>query len=103
MSTNEQLHLLGSARQRYADGTFKVMQRPFYQLSIHEFMKSEDFTKQAPLVFALMSGKCQGDYEEVFQAIKELLSPDPEVEVIMDFEVAMWISVKECVSFCSIA
>ena len=40
-------------------------------------------------------GKKQEDYTRVFQSINALLEPDPEVEeMIIDFEVAMWTSIR---------
>lgn len=64
-------------------------------LYTHTFIKSDNFAKQVPLVFVIMSGKWQGDYGKVFKGIKELFTPDPEVEeAIMDFKAAMWTSAR---------
>lgn len=68
-ATDEQLELLKSAREWYADGTFGLVRRPFYQLySIHAFIVNEDnLREQAPLAFIIMSAKTKSQYKEVMK------------------------------------
>ena len=42
-------------------------------------MKTDDYTKQVPLVFALMSGEKTKDYKAVIKAVLEML-PVPKVD-----------------------
>ena len=40
---------------------------------IHCLLKKNGQMKQVPLAFALMSGKCKGDYRKVIKKVKGLL------------------------------
>ena len=96
-ATNEQYDVLSLSKNWYADGTFKVIKKPFKQLfSIHAFVKGEDGkTKQVPLCFAVMSRRKARDYKAVLRAVKKKL-PDLNVKsVTLDFEKAMWIAFRE--------
>ena len=50
--------------------------------------------KQVPLVYVLISGKWKEDYAAIFEAGKKL-SNVAVLEVVMDFEAAMWKGVRE--------
>ena len=95
-ATDSQLSLLSRAKCWYADATFKVVREPFKQLfSVHAFVKSDNASKQLPLVTCLMSRRKKKDYQSVFRAVKEMLPSPPRVKRIMlDFEAATWKAVR---------
>ena len=90
-ATRHQLDLLNRAKSWYVDATFKLCRQPFTQLlTVNAFVRADDYVKQVPLVFVLMSGKRKRDYRAVFRELLELL-PSPALrQVTLDFECAVW-------------
>ena len=73
-ATEQQLHHLSKAKTWYVDGTFKLCRHPFTQLlSINAFIRYEDYVKQVPLLFVLMSGRKKSDYKQVNTSNSTLL------------------------------
>ena len=69
-ASDAQLKLLQKAKILYFDATFKVAQKPFYQLlSVHVFIKSGEHSKQVPVAFFMMSRRRRIDYEAVIKKI----------------------------------
>ena len=88
-ATDRQLQLLANAKVWYVDGTFRVVRQPFSQLfSIHAFVRGhEDNIKQVPLVFVLMSGRKQSDYQAVLTELKSKLPENINlVKIVANFE-----------------
>ena len=92
LATDAQLNLLAGAKRWYADGTFKVVRKPFYQLwTIHAFLRKNDNVKQFPLLFCLISSRRKRDYKAVLRSVFNLLLSAPSVEeFVTDFESATW-------------
>ena len=65
-------------------------------MTINAFVKTDDYTKQVPLVFALMSGKKTKDYKAVIKAVLEMLPVPPAVrKITVDFEMTVWKTLRE--------
>ena len=97
-ATQQQLDVLRHAKRWYLDGTFKVVREPFVQLwSIHAFVCKDKDMKQLPLLFVFMSSRRTMDYNAVFQTLSDLLgTPVPVEEMVLDFELSLWKSIKIC-------
>ena len=92
-ATTKQVELRRSVEQVFMDGTFKVVKKPFAQLfSFHGFLKDDDgqTVKQVPLVYVLMSRRRKRDYVAVFKAIRNLAPNLNDVDMVTDFESAIW-------------
>lgn len=94
-ASDAQLKLLKKAKILYFDATFKVAQKPFYQLlSVHVFIKSGEHIKQVPVAFFMMSRRRRIDYEAVIKKIFQLCDNMAVQQVVADFEAALWAAVK---------
>ena len=59
-------------------------------------MKTDDYTKQVPLVFVLMSGGKTKDYKAVIKAVLAMLPvPQAVSKITVDFEMAVWKTLRE--------
>ena len=98
------MQLLHTAATWYADGTFKVVRKPFLQLfTIHSFIRQEESIKQVPLVFVLMSSRKKKDYRKVLTAVLELLPSVPRCRrIVIDFERALWRAFQSLMPQCEL-
>lgn len=98
--TNKQRQFLGLCRRWYLDGTFKVCPDGFVQLyTINGFLKAVNRDViQVPFVLILMSRRQKQDYVEVFEYVKTQLLTICVVEIVSDFEGAIFSAVKDCFS-----
>ena len=96
-ATPMQINLLSQATTWYMDGTFKVVRDPYVQLfGIHAFIRSGHNVKQVPLVNVLMSRRQAIDYIAVFNALINRMEGELKLEeVVLDFELATWQSLKD--------
>ncbi|KAL8618277.1 hypothetical protein ACOMHN_000177 [Nucella lapillus] len=88
-ATRAALRLLSRANIWYMDGTFSMAPKIYGQIYV---IRAELGNSAISYVYALICGKHQGEYEELFRAIvtkcqEEHLYPDP-VTVSIDFEKA---------------
>jgi hypothetical protein len=100
--TEHQMELLKRAKRWFLDGTFRIAKSPFMQLwSIHAMIRVKNEMKQVPLAFVLMSRRTRRDYEKVLKLIYEVifLKRARVVEVVCDFEKAVWQAVHLVLPF----
>ena len=91
-ATEQQIGHISRAKSWYIDGTFKLCRHPFSQLlTVNAFVRTEDYAKQVPLLFVLMSGRKKSDYRQVLHALMNILSNETSVQhITIDFERALW-------------
>jgi hypothetical protein len=107
-STRLQLEYLARSRTWYADGTFKIVSRPFYQLwtvcaHVRRSGAAADLQREMKvhtgLVYAIMSGKGKSLYREVIVSLVRHMNDlgfAPRVRhVVLDFERASWSAFQE--------
>ena len=102
LATKEQLRVLHKMRKVYVDGTFKLVDRPFYQLfSIQGFVEHAGVFKLVPLAFVIMSRRREEDYVAVFESIKQKCNAQSEDgygmdlrAICLDFELAVWKAIR---------
>ena len=97
LATEQQLAYLAKCKRWYIDGTFKLVDLPFRQLfTINGFLKSKDGSmKQVPLAFVLMTSRKAADYVAVFEEILRLVRYPSVVEIVSDFEKAIWVAIRK--------
>ena len=99
-ATPMQLNLFKKVQTIYLDGTFKAVNKKLFKqlFSIHAFVRCEDNVKQIPLINVMMSRRSRKDYTAVFTYLKtHFLSENSTLDsAVLDFEVAVWLSLKEC-------
>ncbi|CAD5126881.1 DgyrCDS14905 [Dimorphilus gyrociliatus] len=94
-ATDHQIKLLKHCKIWFIDATFKIVRKPFYQLfTIHGFIRKEGEYKQVPLMFVLMTGKKKKHYSLIFEELKILIDGKSPKKFVLDFEKALWISLK---------
>ena len=96
-ANQNQLDILCRSKSWYMDSTFILCCTPFHQLlTINAFVKSDDCTKQVPLLFAVMTGRKKQDYRVVPQTVISLMPVMPAVrKVTLDFEKALWSVIRD--------
>lgn len=96
--TAKQKAWLGGCSVWYVDATFKVAPKGMRQLfSINGFLKSKSGEiKQFPLAFAMMKRRQTPDYIAVLEVIIKSLDIVSVVEVVSDFEAAIFNAFKQC-------
>jgi hypothetical protein len=92
-ASQEGLHHLAQSRHWFLDGTFNVAPHIFDQLYVIRSSLGETCVS---CIYALLPGRTQELYEEMFRAISDAseklgASLDPEV-VTADFEKAVWLA-----------
>ena len=91
-ATEQQMGHIIRAKSWYIDGTFKLCRHLFSQLlTVNIFVRTEDYAKQVPLLFVLMSGQKKSHYRQVFHALLNSLSNETSIQhITIDFERALW-------------
>ncbi|CAF4231708.1 unnamed protein product [Rotaria magnacalcarata] len=89
-TTTSNLSILEACKHWFADGTFRVCPKDFYQMfTLHGLFKSQVI----PLVYGLLIGKSTSDYDQFFERIMEEGNFNPD-SILTDFEAATIKSVK---------
>ena len=98
-ASDRQIEVLTKSKTWYIDGTFKLCRQPFSQLlTVNAFVRNDDYVKQVPLVFVVMSGRKKRDYRALLETVISLLLNEPKVKKIvriLDFEKAMWSAIRQ--------
>jgi hypothetical protein len=82
-STKFNLNQLSQSEHWYADGTFKVVPKLFWQLYTIHGIK---FNNVIPSVFILMTNKSEETYKRAFEALKNLQNNLKPLTIMTDFE-----------------
>ena len=96
----KQLHILTQVKHIKVDGTFKILQKPFYQLVVvHGMVNAGVNEGSKPLAYIIMTGKTEVDYTASFNELKMLIKntsgQDCQIKTAMcDFELALRNSLK---------
>ena len=98
-ATDQQLQHLAWAKSWYIDGSLKLCQHPFNQLvTVNAFVRTDNYAKQVPLLFVLMSGRKKNNYKKVLKRLLEILPSAPAVQqVTLDFERAVWAALRDVI------
>ena len=94
-STDVELRLMANAHTIYVDGTFRSAPRPYTQVfTIH----ADYMGRVIVLAVALLTGKQQQQYDEVFAIlIRDMIRVNANIhigEVVSDFELAVFNAVR---------
>lgn len=102
--THNAKHLLATVEHIFADGTFKICPKPFYQLyTIHgDLGSSEETSNVVPLVYALLLNKKQATYEILFQIIKSQVPDWNPKKFQSDYEAAAMNAMQKIMPNCKI-
>ncbi|KAF9412798.1 hypothetical protein HW555_008801 [Spodoptera exigua] len=103
--THNAKHLLATVEHIFADGTFKICPKPFYQLyTIHgDLGSSEETSNVVPLVYALLLNKKQATYEILFQIIKSQVPDWNPKKFQSDYEAAAMNAMQKIMPNCKIS
>ncbi|CAF1149113.1 unnamed protein product, partial [Didymodactylos carnosus] len=91
LSSDDDLNRLSNSEHWHADDTFKVAPQLFCQLyTIHGFMRG----RSVPLVYALLPGKSEAVYGELFNVLLQNVSKHPKL-ITVDSEKAVEHLIKQ--------
>ncbi|CAF1172092.1 unnamed protein product [Didymodactylos carnosus] len=91
LSSDDDLNRLSNSEHWHADGTFKIAPQLIYQLYIiHGFIRG----RSVPLVYALLPGKSEAVYGELFNVLVQNVNKHPK-SITTDFEQAVENVIKQ--------